>query len=857
MRLHQRVLHKLELPPSFFAENGDIRIHDISTAREAAGHFPGHMVPTPTPGLLMAGSLIHEIQHRVIHAIFPGGFPSPLLAAVKNKIGPTRVEQTVAMFQRTFPDTVGEDSPETLLEEMWLLRSARNNPAFQPLHPLFPDQELRDGSEYMKTISTLEDLLKGPEHAGPDISLPDLLAAPTHASPDSLAGQLEFIRREWATWITDLLPLLDGVRDLTAEERSAAPPPKAPMSDYWKRPRFNARPQSNETESFSRDSNWMENLVLVAKHTHVWLHQLSNSHGRSIETLDQIPDEELRLLANQGFSGIWLVGLWERSPASQRIKELCGQSGVMASAYALSRYTVAQDLGGEAAFRNLSHRARGFGIRLAADMVPNHMGLDAPLVVNHPEYFIQRPDCPYPSYSFTGPELSKDPRTSIQIEDHYFDHSDAAVVFRVRNRENDSTRYVYHGNDGTHIPWNDTAQLDFLREDVQLAALEHIRQVARQVPIIRFDAAMTLTRHHFQRLWYPIPGHGGAIPSRAESAMARDRFDQLMPREFWHRVRDMMAEEFPDTLLMAEAFWLMEGYFVRRLGMHRVYNSAFMHMLRDEDNEGFRKYIRETWNESPGILQRYVNFMSNPDEEPVARQFGNGDKYLGICVLMLTLPGLPMFAHGQVAGFTEKYGMEFNRPNSQESADPDLLMRHESVIFPLMRRRSEFSGVSDLEMYTLVTDSGNPDENVLAFSRGSGPGALVILTHNRFAETGGRIHRGELRASSTLAKTLQIPKNTKGNAEFTDLVTGQSFSQNAHEIRSRGLHFKLHGYGFHLLEYRGFTPVQNCSDAQSQKRVEIPDKKGYILTKSAKKIVEGKSGKAKRQTVQKKRTDSN
>ena len=32
----------------------------------------------------------------------------------------------------------------------------------------------------------------------------------------------------------------------------------------------------------------------------------------------------------------------------------------------------------------------------------------------------------------------------------------------------------------------------------------------------------------------------------------------------------------PDTLLLAEAFWLMEGYFVRTLGMHRVYNSAWL-----------------------------------------------------------------------------------------------------------------------------------------------------------------------------------------------------------------------------------------------------------------------------------------
>ena len=55
-----------------------------------------------------------------------------------------------------------------------------------------------------------------------------------------------------------------------------------------------------------------------------------------------------------------------------------------------------------------------------------------------------------------------------------------------------------------------------------------------------------------------------------------------MPAEFWREVVDRVAAEVPDTLLLAEAFWLLEGYFVRTLGMHRVYNSAFMHMLRDE-----------------------------------------------------------------------------------------------------------------------------------------------------------------------------------------------------------------------------------------------------------------------------------
>src|SRR5690606_35378161 len=122
-----------------------------------------------------------------------------------------------------------------------------------------------------------------------------------------------------------------------------------------------------------------------------------------------------------------------------------------------------------------------------------------------------------------------------------------------------------------------------------------IVEVARRFPIIRFDAAMVLTKRHIQRLWYPLPGSGGgAIPSRAESSMSQEAFDAAMPTEFWREVVDRIAQEAPDTLLLAEAFWLLEGYFVRTLGMHRVYNSAFMHMLRDEDNAGYRKVIRET-----------------------------------------------------------------------------------------------------------------------------------------------------------------------------------------------------------------------------------------------------------------------
>ena len=218
-------------------------------------------------------------------------------------------------------------------------------------------------------------------------------------------------------------------------------------------------------------------------------------------------------------------------------------------------------------------------------------------------------------------------------------------------------------------------------------------------PIIRFDAAMTLAKKHIQRLWFPEPGSGGAIPSRAEHGMTRSEFDAAMPEEFWREVVDRVAAEVPDTLLLAEAFWLLEGYFVRTLGMHRVYNSAFMHMLRDEDNAKYRMAIKNTLEFDPQILKRYVNFMNNPDEKTAVEQFGNGDKYFGVATVLSTLPGLPMFGHGQIEGFREKYGMEFRKPkldeNSRRWFDPRPRMENLPAPSPPtpVRRCREFSAL--------------------------------------------------------------------------------------------------------------------------------------------------------------------
>ena len=527
-----------------------------------------------------------------------------------------------------------------------------------------------------------------------------------------------------------------------------------------------------------------------------------------------IPDEELETLARWGVTGLWLIGLWERSKASERIKRMRGKADAVASAYSLDDYAIAEDLGGEAAYANLRDRAWGHGIRLASDMVPNHMGIDSRWVIEHPEWFLTVDEPPYPVYAFTGPDLSPDPRVGIVLEDHYWDDSDAAVVFQRTDRATGEARYVYHGNDGTSFPWNDTAQLDFLDPAVREQVIQAIIDVARRFPIIRFDAAMVLAKKHIQRLWWPEPGTGGGIPSRAEHALTKAEFDARMPVEFWREVVDRVAAEVPGTLLLAEAFWLLEGYFVRTLGMHRVYNSAFMHMLRDEDTAGYRKTIKETIEFDPEILKRYVNFMSNPDEKTAIEQFGKGDKYFGVATVLATLPGLPMLGHGQIQGFGEKYGMEFRRAMLDEQPDPWLVARHEREIFPLLHKRAWFAEAADFLLYDFATTGGHVDDAVLAYSNGSGRERSLVLYHNRFGSTTGRIHRSspyavksptgaKRKVRRSLAEGLGLPNDPAAFVAFRDARTGLEYVRSCRELWERGLEISLDAYTAHVFwEFR-------------------------------------------------------
>jgi hypothetical protein len=377
-------------------------------------------------GQINAMGLIDEIFHYIV-GLYRGEKNSKVMQQalewLYKKFGKQKVDEALQKFADEFPaitvyrrevdldiylegETAGVPHRLMVLEEMLMLWLANMNPAFSPFIELFNDSALKKESSYLPIIEALHPFFNNQPFFGPDHqNLLDMLRSPALAVPQSLSGQLEYIREKWGYLLGPYLLRLLSSLDLIKEEEIA----ELRRMAFWGRAPaeiYEYLGMEEEPERFSHDLEWMPRLVLMAKNIYVWLHQLSRKYRRSIYRLDQIPDEELDLLSRWGFTGLWLIGVWERSLASKRIKELLGDPDAVASAYSLFDYQIASDLGGEEAFQNLKDRAWSRGIRMASDMVPNHVGIDSRWVIEHPEWFISLDYSPFPSYHFSGPDLS-------------------------------------------------------------------------------------------------------------------------------------------------------------------------------------------------------------------------------------------------------------------------------------------------------------------------------------------------------------------------------------------------------------------------------------------------------------------
>src|SRR5512138_3972183 len=117
--------------------------------------------------------------------------------------------------------------------------------------------------------------------------------------------------------------------------------------------------------------------MLYQVNTRVSLTALSRQLGRRA-TLDDFPDAELDRLVSEAFDWVWFLGVWQTGPAGRRVslenpewRHEFGQlltdfsdDDVCGSCFAISRYTVNRDFGGDEALARIRKRIHDRGMRL-------------------------------------------------------------------------------------------------------------------------------------------------------------------------------------------------------------------------------------------------------------------------------------------------------------------------------------------------------------------------------------------------------------------------------------------------------------------------------------------------------------
>jgi hypothetical protein len=265
---------------------------------------------------------------------------------------------------------------------------------------------------------------------------------------------------------------------------------------------------------------WPKHPIIYEINTWVWLDELSRRKGRPI-TLATVPAEEWDALAFLPFDAVWLMGVWERSPAGIRIAHANASllsefnrvlpdfkpEDVVGSPYCVRRYVVDKRLGGPEGLAEARTMLADRGLRLVLDFVPNHVAPDHPWATEHPEYFIQgRSD----------------------------DHERAPGEFFKAG-----SHILALGRDPYFPPWPDVLQLNAFHRGLRKAAVETVNGNADQCDGMRCDMAMLMMNPIFDRTWGP---RAGARPEQ----------------EYWPEIIGTVRKRHPHVLFIAEAYWDLE-----------------------------------------------------------------------------------------------------------------------------------------------------------------------------------------------------------------------------------------------------------------------------------------------------------
>ena len=478
--------------------------------------------------------------------------------------------------------------------------------------------------------------------------------------------------------------------------------------------------------------------------TAVWLERLGRPQGAPLK-LDEVPEAEWEALAALPVDAVWLMGVWQRSPAGLRIaledpeldagnRAALGDlrpEDVIGSPYCVRDYTVDERFGGPAALAAARAALAERGLGLILDYVPNHVAPDHP-------WTRERPSCFVPG---TEEDLATHPEAFIRTDD--------GLIFA-------------RGRDPYFPPWPDVVQLNAYAPALRDAVAETLIEVGGRCDGLRCDMAMLMTNEVFGRTW----GQRAGTP----------------PAEgYWPALIGRVKRVHPDLLFIAEAYWDME-WTLQQQGFDLCYDKRLYDRLVHDPPESVRAHLRADRSYQEGLIR----FIENHDEPRAAATFGP-EQARAAAVVMSTLEGARLYHDGQFEGRRTHVPVFLGRA-PDEPPDSELRAFYERLLHAIAS-----GGLRDGE-WQLCSCEGWPDndsyERLVSWCWSTPASRHLVVVNLSDAPAQARVR---LPWNDLAATTWQLD----------DRLSGALFERGGADLTSEGLYVGLEPWAFHFL---GFTP---------------------------------------------------